>query len=271
MILYQAKSEKLYPISINIKDHFLLTMNWELFFEIHKDIPREGSGRDEYTQKAYEMIPTIKQPKILDIGCGPGLQTIKLAKISSGNVIGIDIHQPYLDRLKELIKREKLQNRVEAVNQSMLDIKYPKDYFDIIWAEGSIFVIGFENGLIEWKKYIKPNGYLAVHEMAWLKNNPPKEIEDYFKKVYPQITTIENNLKIIKKCNYKLLGYFPLPDDAWWELYYNPLEKRINKLKLKYKNNREALDYLNEEQKEIDLYRKYNMWYGSVFFVMQKI
>jgi len=30
------------------------------------------------------LIPEIKQPKILDIGCGPGMQTIKLAKLSKG-------------------------------------------------------------------------------------------------------------------------------------------------------------------------------------------
>jgi len=67
----------------------LMDINWELLLEIHKDMPRQGSGRDEYTQKAFEMIPTIKKPKILDIGCGPGMQTIKLAKLSDGEIIGI--------------------------------------------------------------------------------------------------------------------------------------------------------------------------------------
>jgi len=27
---------------------------------------------------------------------------------------------------------------------------------------------------------------------------------------------------------------------------------------------------IKEEEKEIDLFRKYNEWYGSVFYVMQK-
>ena len=212
-------------------------MDWELFFEIHKDLPREGSGRDEYTQRAFEMIPPIKQPKILDIGCGPGLQTIKIAKLTDGEIIGIDIHQPYLDQLEKNAKKHNISHRIKAINKSMTEMDFSKESFDIIWAEGSIFIIGFEQGLIEWKKFIKPNGYLAVHEMTWLKNNPPKEISEYWKKVYPAITTIENNLEIIKKCDYKLIGHFPLPEDAWWDLYYNPLEKRLKKLTLKYKNN----------------------------------
>lgn len=246
-------------------------MDMEIFLDIHMDMPRQGSGRDKYTQKAYEIIPKINHPKILDIGCGPGMQTIKLAKLSDGEVIGTDIFQQYLDQLKELIKKENLQNRVKAINQSMDDIKFPEGYFDIIWAEGSIFIIGFENGLKEWKKYIKPNGYLAVHEMAWLKENPPREIQEYWEKVYPKISTIDNMIKIIQKCGYTLLGHFALPEDAWWDLYYTPLEKRLIELRVKYENNTEAVEMINEEQLEIDLFRKYNSWYGSVFFIMQKI
>jgi ubiquinone/menaquinone biosynthesis C-methylase UbiE len=247
-----------------------MNIDWELLLEIHKDMPRQGSGRDEYTQKAFEMIPKIIRPKILDIGCGPGMQTIKLAKLSDGEVIGIDIVQQYLDQLNELIASENLKDRVKAVNQSMFEIKYPEESFDIIWAEGSIFIIGFEKGLIEWKKYIKPNGYFAVHEMAWLKDNPPQEIGEYWARVYPEITTIECNLDIIKKCGYKIIGYFPLPEDAWWELYYTPLEKRLKNLRIKFKENPEAMDMIEESQLEIDMFRKYNSWYGSVFYIMQK-
>ena len=247
-----------------------MEIDWELLLEIHKDMPRQGSGRDEYTQKAFEMIPKIRQPKILDIGCGPGMQTIKLAKLSNGEVIGIDIFEQYLDQLRDLIEKEELKDRVKAEKQSMFKIKYPKEYFDIIWAEGSIFIIGFEKGLLEWKKFIKPKGSLAVHEMTWLQENPPKEIKDYWMRVYPGIPTIDKNIKIIKKSGDKLLGYFPLPEDAWWDFYYNPLQNRLKKLKIKYKDNPKALELIAEEQLEIDLFKKYSQYYGSVFYVMQK-
>jgi ubiquinone/menaquinone biosynthesis C-methylase UbiE len=249
-----------------------MSNDWDLdlFLKIHKDMPRQGSGRNKYTQKAYEMIPLIKQPKILDIGCGPGMQTIKLAKLSNGEIVGIDIFQQYLDQLQKSIEKENLANRVKAVNQSMFEIQYPEEFFDIIWAEGSIFIIGFEKGLTEWKKYIRSNGYLAVHEMTWLKENPPIEICEYWKRVYPDITTIKNNLETIEKCGYKIIGYFPLPEDAWWDFYYEPLEKRLKDMRIKFKGNSKVMEMIQEEQLEIDLFRKYNSWYGSVFYVMQK-
>ena len=247
-----------------------MELDWELLLEIHKDMPRQGAGRDKYTQKAFEMIPTINQPRILDIGCGPGMQTIKLAKLSGGQVIGIDIVEQFLVQLRQLIEKENLQDRVKAVNQSMTDIKYPEESFDIIWAEGSIFIMGFEKGITEWKKYIKPNGFLAVHEMAWIKDDPPKEISDYWEVVYSQIATIDDNLQVIKKCGYKILGYFPLPEDAWWDLYYTPLEKRLKNLRIKFKDNPKGLKMVEDAELEIEMFRKYSAWYGSVFYVMQK-
>jgi len=44
----------------------------------------------------------------------------------------------------------------------------------------------------------------------------------------------------------------------------------LKKLEIKYKNNTRALEMINEEYKEINLFRKYNEWYGSVFYMMQK-
>ncbi len=243
---------------------------WRLFFEIHKDMPRQGAGRNEYTKKAFEMIPRLHKPQILDIGCGPGMQTITLAQLSGGEVIGIDIVQQYLDQFEELIRKEHLEDRVKAVNQSMMDMHFPAESFDIIWSEGSIFIIGFEKGLIEWKRYLKPQGYLALHDIAWTKEDPPREIKDFWDTVYPNVTTIQQAIKTIRKCGYTVIDHFVLPEDAWWEFYYKPLENRLDLLKKKYASDQKVLDILSEEQMEIEMFRKYHEWYGSVFYVLQK-
>jgi ubiquinone/menaquinone biosynthesis C-methylase UbiE len=217
------------------------------------------------------MLPEMESPRILDIGCGPGRQTMELARLSDGEVIGMDNHQSYLDVLEEKIRKTGLSKRVKAVNGSMFTMDFPEESFDIIWAEGSIYIIGFEQGLKEWRTFIRPHGFLVVHEMTWLKPHPPKEIFDYWKKMYSGITTIPENLEIIPRYGYKVLGHFPLPEDAWWKEYYHPLEERINQLKAKYKDDPEAFSILDSEQKEIDLFKKYSAWYGSVFYVMQRL
>ena len=248
-----------------------MEFDFEILHQIHKDMPRQGAGRNKYTQKAYEMIPRINKPKILDIGCGPGMQTIKLAKMSDGNVIGIDVFEQYLDQLRELIKKENLEDRVKAENMSMTEINYPEKSFDIIWAEGSIFIIGFEKGLLEWKKFVKDKGFIAIHDMAYTRDDPPKELEDFWQSTYPDIKTVSENIEIIKKSGYKVLGHFPLPDDAWWEFYYNPLQKRLKIFKEKFKDNPKGMEFIKFTELEMEMHKKYNKWYASVFYVMQKL
>jgi SAM-dependent methyltransferase len=152
----------------------------------------------------------------------------------------------------------------------MFEMKFPDGSFDIIWAEGSIYIMGFERGLKEWRQLLTHNGFMVVHEMCWLRPNPPQEIYNYWMRLYPGIKTVTENLEQIPGCGYNLIGHFTLPEDAWWIEYYGPLEERIQMLREKYYNNSQALHELDSEQEEIDMYKKYYEYYGSVFFVMQK-
>ena len=72
--------------------------------------------------------------------------------LSKGKIVGIDIDQSLLDELDRKIEREGLSNRVESRKCSTLRLDFPDESFDIIWVEGAIRAIGFEEGL---KKYEK--------------------------------------------------------------------------------------------------------------------
>ena len=54
-----------------------------------------------------------KKPRILDISCGPGMQTIELAKISDGTIIALDNHQQFLDELNKKAEKEVVKNRIK--------------------------------------------------------------------------------------------------------------------------------------------------------------
>ena len=65
-------------------------------FQLGKDKIRKRLLK--YTRKAFRMLPQMDRPRILDIGCGSGIPTLELARLSQGEVIGIDIDQPALDK-----------------------------------------------------------------------------------------------------------------------------------------------------------------------------
>ncbi len=223
-------------------------MSKDFLFEMYLDHFRENFNK--YTRKAFQLLPELEKPRILDIGCGSGVATIELAKLSNGEIIGLDIDQSLLDKLNRKIEEKGFSNRMKTLKCSLFEMDFPDEYFDIIWSEGSIFIIGFEKGLNEWSQLLKTNGFLVVHD---------------------EKKNVSNKLKKIPKYGYKLINYFSLPEDAWWTEYYNPLEKRIKELRKKYDNDPETLKIFKKYQNEIDMVKKNSKDYGSIFYIMQKL
>jgi len=217
-------------------------------YDIEKDHIRENLNK--YTRKAFKLLPKFKNPHILDIGCGTGVPTIELATISDGHVIGIDIDVTSLNSLQRKIKETELNNRVSAIKNSILTMDFPEESFDIIWAEGSIFVIGFENSIKKWHQFLKPNGFLVIHD----------ENKDKTKK-----------LGLVTKYGYTLIAQFELSDNLWQDEYYTPLEQLIQEFRHKYPKDSELINELNKDQIEIDKCKSNSVVISSFFVIMQKV
>ena len=56
-------------------------------YKIKKDHLRENLVK--YTRKAFELLPKYDNPRILDVGCGAGIPTMELAKLTGGHITGI--------------------------------------------------------------------------------------------------------------------------------------------------------------------------------------
>lgn len=242
----------------------------DLFFEIHSELPREGPGDDASTARAYRMIAGLPpKPRILDIGCGPGRQSCVLATVSGGHVTALDNHPPFLANLACLVRQGAFEEQVTSLEGDMFSLDFPDHSFDLLWSEGAIYILGFERGLREWQRLLEPGGALAVTEVSWLVDAPPAEAWDFWQREYPQIQTVQHNLEIIARCGYQLLGHFTLPQSAWWDQYYTPLQARVEMLRLKYAADAQALSLLDATQEEINIYRQYAHTYGYEFYVMR--
>ena len=137
-----------------------------IFYELHRDIPREGPGNRESTRKAYESLNLPATPSILDVGCGPGDQTLELAKLSKSNVVAVDIQESFLAVLKHRAAQEGLSDYITPVQASMKNMNFPELSFDLIWSEGAIYIMGFAHGLAQWRQFLKPRGYMVVSELS---------------------------------------------------------------------------------------------------------
>ncbi len=203
----------------------------------------------KYTRKAFRMLPQLGKPKILDVGCGSGVPTMELARLSNGEITGIDINEELLNVLRRKIEKAGVSDRVKAIKCSIFDMEFPDESFHMIWSEGSVYVIGFERGLQEWKRFLKPSGFMVVHD---------------------EKGSVPDKLKQISRCGYKLLGYFELDKDRWWAEYYAPLEKLIVETRIKCTDDPKIIKALQTAQWEIDMFKKAPELNSSVCLILRK-
>lgn len=244
----------------------------QLFFEVHGDNPREGPGSDDATRRAYrlaaECLPS--EPAVLDVGCGPGAQTIQLVRLCGSTVHAVDNYGPYLDQLRRRAQAAGVEDRVVVHHGDMARLPFDGDVFDLIWSEGAIYILGFDRGLAAWREFLRPRGCMAVSELTWLVDDPPEEAVEFFAEEYPAMRSIQENREAIRCQGYELLGDFVLPAQNWTEEYYAHLAPKVAALKAKYGDVPEAMAYLDSEDAEREMYERFGHCYGYTFFVMRR-
>ena len=107
-----------------------------------------GAGGDVWVDKQREMdimlnplgerviqgLDLKEETKILDIGCGCGATTLEIAKIvNQGEVIGVDISEPMLERATQTASDMALTNISYQVKDVQVD-EMPNKYFDIAFS-----------------------------------------------------------------------------------------------------------------------------------------
>lgn len=242
----------------------------ELFYELFEGMPRLGPGTDEATLKALKMIPANGEKKVLDLGCGTGAQTFVLAKNLEGRVIALDNYQPFLDRINQKASEESLQASIKTVCMDMKKIVCEQASLDLVWGEGSIYIIGFKEGLETVYPLMKKGAYVVFSDMNYLKPNPPDELTAFIQQEIPDMISLEENIDLIEKSPFTLIDHFKLDRGAHWLTYYKPLQQRVVEFTAKYNDHSGAREIVDSIQIEIDLYRKYSDYYGYVFYIMKK-
>jgi len=240
----------------------------DYFIELYGALPRAGHGDNAFTRKAFKLMKDLPpEPLILDVGCGPGMQTCELLRLSRGSVVAFDLLPQMIERVKECALSTQYANRLQIVQADMNHLPFKPSRFDVIWSEGAIYFLGFEAGLAQMKEFVKPGGYLAVSEAVWLESDAPVELVEFWKQ-YPEIDTVERKCEIVSKLGYQPVGHFVLPPSAWSDSYYDPLEQLVSRYGESWKGVPEAESVLAEARSEISMFRKYSGYYSYAFFVM---
>lgn len=241
----------------------------EAIFRLCEGLLRQGPGSDACTREALRRLPELPAaPCVLDLGCGTGRSTLVLTETLRTKVIAVDIHQPFLDRLQATAHERGLGHLIEPSCADMRAPGVPAGTIDLVWSEGAIYLLGFEDGLRLWRPLLAPRGYLAVSECSWLTADPPDEAAAFFREGYPGMARVAENVERVRTAGFEQVDHFTLPPEAWWDEYYAPLERRM--AQLAPDADPELAAVIAATRREIELYRRYGDTYGYVFYLMRR-
>ncbi|MDZ4058815.1 MAG: class I SAM-dependent methyltransferase [Bacteroidales bacterium] len=256
-----------------------------VIIDFFRYMSRQGPGSEEITRRALSFIEwpadfeaagsgqksSTAQLRIADLGCGTGGQSITLALNTSAHITSYDNSEEMIETLQQRVSELGLQERIEGVVASMDNIPFDGREFDVIWAEGSIYNIGFERGLNLWREYLKDGGYVAVSDMVWLRDNRAAEIERYLNENVPEVETPSFKMRQIEEAGYVTVASFVLPECCWTDNYFRPMTALFDDFLQRHGHSEMAINFVKSMSEERDMYQKYSEYYGYMFFVAKKI
>ena len=116
------------------------------FFAGYSRLERFGPG----WTKAYEyrdfmaLLPDVAGRRVLDLGCGVGRLAHHLAECGASEVIGVDLSE----RMLVLARAECSHPRLSYVRESIEQVRYPPDRFDLVVSSLAFHYVEDYQGLI---------------------------------------------------------------------------------------------------------------------------
>lgn len=245
---------------------------FRVFLDMHLKLKRNAPGSDRATAHVLSLLGDLPpEPEVLVMGCGQGCEVLTLLRETDARVSAVDIMKPFIKKLEEKAEAANVSGeRLLTICSDFEALDLPSTYFDLIWSEGAIYSIGFEEGLTDWNKYLKPGGLAVISEATWLTDEPSKVAQDFWANEYPDMGSEEENKARAARAGFECLATYQLPDEDWWTEYYQPLVPLIEEARRRHAGDMGVEAMLDAQEAEIRLFEHSSSDYGYVFYVLRK-
>ena len=245
-------------------------MNEEIaaLIELHHGLERQGPGDREFSRQILASLPTLRDaPRIADLGCGAGAGSLVLAEWFDAPVKAVDLCRVFLDQLEARASEQGLTPLIQTVEADMGTLDWPAQSLDLIWSEGAAYNLTFPGALKTWRPLLVPGGLAVVSELSWFCDRPPEEARLFWNAAYPSLANEQENGRHAIDAGFEVLTTRRLPEEAWWEFYYEPLLARIEALRPTASPQLQQV--IQDTEAEIDLFRRWGTEYGYTFYVLR--
>lgn len=105
--------------------------------------------------------------RVLDVGCGVGGPAREIIKFTGANVVGLNNNDYQIARSMRYAKKEGLADKWDAVKGDFMQMSFPENSFDAVYAiEATVHAPKLQGVYEQIFKVLKPGGVFGVYE--WL-------------------------------------------------------------------------------------------------------
>lgn len=233
---------------------------WDAFFQLHRDLPREGPGEAQDVTWAAGIAGIKPDAQICDVACGPG------ADIAALRAVAPEGHVTALDKVDGFVQQARASHgRDPQVTVRCADMSEITGPYDFIWCAGAVYFLGVSKALQLWRHALAPGGSIAFSQVYW-RSDARSEAARRGWADYPDMTDAAGVRAQIDAAGYDCIATRTISDAAW-ENYYSPLDQRIALLRPTALG---ALrDVLDEAEAEAALWRHAKDEFGYLLCVVR--
>lgn len=130
---------------------------------------------DRLTDLLIERVGLTSGEHLLDLGCGVGQPTLRIARVSGAQVSGLSAGSIEIELADAWAKAEGLADRVRFVQGDATLLPYPDQAFDAAWAIGSLSQVADKSAAIqEIRRVLRPGGRFVVADLVLRRDMPPR-------------------------------------------------------------------------------------------------
>lgn len=134
-------------------------------YDLHVNHGMKTEGEKELWKEAFSLRLPEGPLDILDVGCGTGAMGLVLSEMGH-RVKGIDLSEKMMNVGREKAKERGLSMTFEIGDAEQ--IPFEDNTFDVVINRHLLWTLPHpEKALLDWKRVIKPGGFVIVVEGRW--------------------------------------------------------------------------------------------------------
>ncbi len=140
-------------------------------------------GGVRVTRQLAGLCQVNRDSYVLEVGCGTGFTATYLAEAVGCRIMGIDLNPGMVEWAQKRSARKGLQERCQFRVADAQQLPFEDNTFDAMLCESvTAFVPDKHQALSEYRRVVKPGGYIGLNEGTLVKGTPPEDFMVFIKR-----------------------------------------------------------------------------------------